>query len=140
MTNQEQLALLEELLLARGPAGQEEEVREICRRELEQCCDEVWQDPAANLIGCIKAVGVPRDEAERLSTRVMAHQDEIAMVVKRIDADGRLRVVALGGAFPVNFGMCPVDSCRHTNGCRRTVLRHHARDERIEPVDARAQG
>lgn len=29
--------------------------------------------------------------------------------VKRIDADGRLRVVALGGAFPVNFGMCPVD-------------------------------
>ncbi|MCQ4306635.1 M20/M25/M40 family metallo-hydrolase [Pseudomonas stutzeri] len=109
MTNQEQLALLEELLLARGPAGQEEEVREICRRELEQCCDEVWQDPAANLIGCIKAVGVPRDEAERLSTRVMAHQDEIAMVVKRIDADGRLRVVALGGAFPVNFGMCPVD-------------------------------
>ena len=27
MGNQEQLALLEELLLARGPAGQEEEVR-----------------------------------------------------------------------------------------------------------------
>lgn len=109
MTNQEQLALLEELLLARGPAGQEEEVREICQRELEKCCDEVWQDPANNLIGRISATGVPREEAERLSMRVMAHQDEIAMAVKRIDDDGRLRVVALGGAFPVNFGMCPVD-------------------------------
>lgn len=109
MTSQEQLALLEELLLARGPAGQEEEVREICQRELEKCCDEVWQDPANNLIGRISAIGVPREEAERLSMRVMAHQDEIAMAVKRIDDDGRLRVVALGGAFPVNFGMCPVD-------------------------------
>ena len=109
MTIDEQLRLLEELLLARGPAGQEEEVRTICRRELQQSCDEVWQDPAANLIGQIRASGVPRDKAERLSTRVMAHQDEIAMVVKRIDPDGRLRVVALGGTFPVNFGMCPVD-------------------------------
>lgn len=109
MTVDEQLKLLEELLLARGPAGQEEEVRAVCRQELEQSCDEVWQDPAANLIGRIRASGVPREEAERLSTRVMAHQDEIAMVVKRIDPDGRLRVVALGGAFPVNFGMCPVD-------------------------------
>lgn len=39
----------------------------------------------------------------------MALQDEIAMLVKRIADDGRLHVVALGGAFPVNFGMCPVD-------------------------------
>ncbi|MDA0424668.1 M20/M25/M40 family metallo-hydrolase [Stutzerimonas frequens] len=109
MGNQEQLALLEELLLARGPAGQEEEVRQVCRRELERCCDAVWQDAADNLVGRIKAVGVAPDEAERQTTRIMAHQDEIAMVVKRIDPDGRLRVAALGGAFPVNFGMCPVD-------------------------------
>lgn len=107
MGNQEQLALLEELLLARGPAGQEEEVRQVCRRELERCCDAVWQDAADNLIGRIKAVGVAPDEAERQTTRIMAHQDEIAMVVKRIDPDGRLRVAALGGAFPVNFGMSP---------------------------------
>ena len=109
MTIDDQLKLLEELLLARGPAGQEGEVRNICRRELERSCDEVWQDPADNLIGRIRATRPSRDEAERLSARIIAHQDEIAMVVKRIDSDGRLRVVALGGAFPVNFGMCPVD-------------------------------
>ncbi|WP_421682180.1 M20/M25/M40 family metallo-hydrolase [Stutzerimonas urumqiensis] len=109
MTVEQQLQLLEELLLARGPAGQEEEVRAICHRELSGCCDEVWQDPAGNLIGVIKATQVPRAEAEQHAIRIMAHQDEIAMVVKRIDDDGRLRVVALGGAYPVNFGMCPVD-------------------------------
>jgi len=109
MTLDEQLALLEELLLARGPAGQEDEVRQICRRQLQQSCQAVWQDEAANLIGRIEATGMPREQAERRTTRIMAHQDEIAMVVKRIDDDGRLRVVALGGAYPVNFGMCPVD-------------------------------
>lgn len=102
-------SLLEELLLARGPGGQEDEVRAVCRRELEASCDEVWLDPADNLVGLIRASDVPRDSAQSRAIRVMAHQDEIAMVVKRIGDDGRLHVVALGGAFPVNFGMCPVD-------------------------------
>lgn len=39
----------------------------------------------------------------------MVHTDEIAMVIKRIDQDGTLRVTALGGVNPVNFGMCPID-------------------------------
>lgn len=42
-------ALLEELLLARGPGGQEDEVRAVCQRELERCCDEVGSDAAGNL-------------------------------------------------------------------------------------------
>ncbi|MBF3290734.1 M42 family peptidase, partial [Pseudomonas aeruginosa] len=39
---------------------------------------------------------------------LLAHLDEIAMIVKRVEADGTLRVVALGGAQPVSFGVCPV--------------------------------
>ncbi|WP_207459987.1 hypothetical protein [Azospirillum sp. SYSU D00513] len=109
MTSAEDFALLEELLLARGPGGQEEEVRAICRRELERCCDTVWTDEADNVVGLVRAGAAAPAEAERRAVRVMAHQDEIAMVVKRIEPDGSLRVVALGGAFPVNFGMCPVD-------------------------------
>lgn len=104
MTNQDNWALLEELLLARGPGGQEEEVAAICRRELEPVCDQVWNDPAGNLVGLLKG-----REPEAPAIRVMAHLDEIAMVIKRIDEDGGLRVFALGGAFPANFGMCPVD-------------------------------
>ncbi len=102
-------SLLESLLLARGPGGNEQEVRVVCRRELAASCDEVWLDAADNLVGLIRAEGAPREAAAAGAIRVMAHQDEIAMVVKRVGDDGRLHVVALGGAFPVNFGMCPVD-------------------------------
>lgn len=109
MSVEADFSLLESLLLARGPGGQEEEVRAVCRAEFESSCDEVWADAANNLIGVIRAANVERETAQSRAIRVMAHQDEIAMVVKRISDDGRLHVVALGGAFPVNFGMCPVD-------------------------------
>lgn len=109
MSIEADFSLLESMLLARGPGGQEEEVRTLCRTALEASCDEVWQDAANNLIGVIRAADVSREDAQARAIRVMAHQDEIAMVVKRIGNDGRLHVVALGGAFPVNFGMCPVD-------------------------------
>lgn len=108
-------SLLESLLLARGPGGNEQEVRAVCRRELAASCDEVWLDAADNLVGLIRAEGAPREAAAVGAIRVMAHQDEIAMLVKRIGDDGRLHVVALGGAFPVNFGMCPVDVLGETD-------------------------
>ncbi|NPZ93798.1 hypothetical protein DZ947_023715, partial [Pseudomonas aeruginosa] len=50
---EEDRALLEELLLARGPGGQEDEVRAICQRELEGCCDEVGSDAAGNLVALL---------------------------------------------------------------------------------------
>ncbi|TWI55001.1 putative aminopeptidase FrvX [Pseudomonas duriflava] len=109
MANTDDLALLEELLLARGPGGQEDAVRAICWRELKRHCDEVWIDAADNVIGIVRAGDASREEAIARSVLIMAHQDEIAMVVKRINPDGTLNVVALGGAFPINFGVCPVD-------------------------------
>lgn len=96
--------LLDELLLARGPGGQEDEVRAVCHRELVKSCDRVWTDAAGNLIGLLDA-GKPQGPA----VKIMTHLDEIAMIVKRVESDGALRVVALGGANPVNFGVCPVD-------------------------------
>lgn len=99
--------LLHQLLLARGPGGQEDEVRAICLERLRPLCDETWVDPAGNVVGLVKGT---QDEREpRRAVRVMAHMDEVAMVVKHVDTDGTLRVTALGGANPVNFGMCPVD-------------------------------
>jgi len=105
--NPSTLPLLEELLLARGPGGQEDEVRTLCLRELEPHCDETWVDPAGNVVGLIK--GAVTVEQSSGPVRIMAHLDEIAMLVKRVEPDGTLRVVALGGANPVNFGVCPVD-------------------------------
>jgi putative aminopeptidase FrvX len=100
--------LLERLLYARGPGGEEEEVRQICHEELTRHCDEVRVDDAGNLIGLIRAHSNGSGAGED-ATLVMAHLDEIAMAVQKINDDGSLQVTALGGINPVNFGMCPVD-------------------------------
>ncbi|ESR27399.1 hypothetical protein [Lutibaculum baratangense] len=96
--------LLEELLQARGPSGDEREVREVCHRALEPICDETWDDAAGNLIGLVKATSPKRDPLS-----IVAHMDEIAMIVKRIEEDGTLKVTNLGGVRPMSFGQCAVD-------------------------------
>src|SRR3954471_8280698 len=93
--------LLEELLSTYGPCGQEDAVREVCRRELEPVVDEMWVDEAGNLIGRI-------DGGDGPGTRVMAHMDELSMLVKRVEQDGTLHVTQLGTMYPGNFGLGPV--------------------------------
>jgi len=95
--------LLQSLVYARGPCGQEDEVREVCHRELFPLADEVWVDPAGNLIGKVKGVDSTK------AIRVMVHMDELSMIVKRINEDGTLRVNPLGGLYPFNIGQGPVD-------------------------------
>lgn len=106
MQRNEWIDLLQNLLMARGPGGQEEEVRDLCHTALQGSCDELRVDAAGNLVGVIKAA-TPAPATDAL--KIMAHLDEIAMVVKQIDPDGTLQVVALGGAKPISFGACPVD-------------------------------
>jgi putative aminopeptidase FrvX len=104
--------LLQELLWTYGPCGQEDAVRDVCRRELEPFVDEVWQDKAGNLVGLIRGSGndggsTDHDESAP-ATRVMAHMDELSMIVKRVEPDGTLRVTPLGTMYPGNFGLGPV--------------------------------
>lgn len=98
--------LLDALLLAYGPGGQEDEVRQICQAALAECCDEVHVDRAGNVLGLLRAATAGQAQD---SIRVMAHMDEIAMIVKRVRQDGSLEVTALGGAQPISFGVCPVE-------------------------------
>jgi putative aminopeptidase FrvX len=97
--------LLGELLSTYGPCGQEDAVREICRRELTAVVDEIWVDDAGNLVGRIK--GAAEGDAGK-ATRVMAHMDELSMLVKRVEPDGSLHVTQLGTMYPGNFGLGPV--------------------------------
>jgi putative aminopeptidase FrvX len=101
--------LLQELLWTCGPCGQEDAVRDICRRELEPLVDKAWVDAAGNLIGLIYG---DRDDQRRGSnqpvTRVMAHMDELSMLVKRVQPDGTLHLSPLGTMYPGNFGLGPV--------------------------------
>ena len=72
--------LLQRLLSAYGPGGQEDDVRAICRRELEPLVDEPTVDPAGNLVGLLRGTGA----ADTPVVRVMAHMDELSMIVKRV--------------------------------------------------------
>ena len=62
--------LLQELLLAYGPCGREDAVREICRRALAPVADETWTDAAGNLVGLIRG-----EDVGRPAVRVLAHMD-----------------------------------------------------------------
>lgn len=93
--------LLQQLLITYGPCGQEDAVRDLCRRELERTIDEVWVDPAGNLVGVIRGGDAP-------PIRVLAHLDELSMIVKRVEPDGSLHVTQLGTVYPGNFGLGPV--------------------------------
>jgi putative aminopeptidase FrvX len=94
--------LLQELLWACGPVGQEDDVREICRRELLSCADDVWIDDAGNLIGLLRG-----DDSDH-AVRVMVHMDELSMIVKKVNDDGTLHLSPLGTMYPGNFGLGPV--------------------------------
>src|SRR3954467_4247992 len=93
--------LLEELLSTYGPCGQEDAVREVCRRELEPVVDEMWVDEAGNLVGRV-------DGGDGPGVRVMAHMDELSMLVKHVEPDGTLHLAPLGTMYPANFGLGPV--------------------------------
>ena len=110
--------LLQELLWAYGPCGQEADVRAVCARELRPVVDDMWTDDAGNLIGYIGANPKTGDtdhghrhrtsSEPGVATRVMAHMDELSMLVKRVEPDGTLHLTQLGTMYPGNFGLGPV--------------------------------
>lgn len=102
--------LLQELLWAYGPCGQEDAVRDVCRRELEAVVDDSWTDEAGNLVGVIRGGDEAGTEHRGRSPaiRIMAHMDELSMLVKRVESDGSLHVTQLGTMYPGNFGLGPV--------------------------------
>lgn len=107
--------LLQELLWTYGPCGQEDAVREVCARELGPLVDDMWVDKAGNLVGYLGARERTGEHRHRTgpvgegdATRVMAHLDELSMLVKRVEPDGTLHLTQLGVMYPGNFGLGPV--------------------------------
>lgn len=69
--------------------------------------DAVWQDAAGNIIVHIHG---KRDDAP---IAAIAHKDEISLIVKRVEEDGRLRVTPVGGLNPWAIGESPVKIMGH---------------------------
>ncbi len=103
MQRGELLETIERLILAHSPSGAEQEVDDLILEAFRRRTDEVYQDSAGNI------VGVVRGEREGPGVAVTGHKDEIGMIVKRVEADGRLRVRNVGGAHPWAIGEGPVD-------------------------------
>lgn len=92
--------MLRELIALPGPAGQEDAVREAVARHVESLGYSHTTDSKGNLL-----VDLGKGDPKIVVT---AHLDEIAMIVRQVQADGSLRVGPLGGMRPWKLGEGPV--------------------------------
>ena len=99
------LELVRELVALPGPPGQEALVRQAVAAHAERlgCVHEA--DARGNLLVSLPGAARLPDAPDVV---VMAHLDEIALLVVRVERDGRLVVAALGGAYPWKWGEGPV--------------------------------
>jgi putative aminopeptidase FrvX len=92
-----------QFVAARGPSGQEDEVREICQRRMSEFCDQVTIDPVGHVIGKIKG------KKPEPGIKVLVHMDENSLFIKRIEASGKILVRPIGGIRYWRVGDGPVE-------------------------------
>ncbi|WP_328774680.1 M42 family metallopeptidase [Deinococcus aquaedulcis] len=85
-----------------GVPGQEDAVRDFVLQELQGLADEVRVDALGNVIARRAARKSQKGERQE-RVMIAAHMDEIGFLVRFIDAQGYLRVQALGGFDPRNL-------------------------------------
>lgn len=103
--------LLQKLVAARGPCGQEDEVETVCRSWLDGHGLSWFTDPAGNLITRLVPTGNDPSviDGDEPAIRVFIHLDEISFMIKRIRADGTVKLAALGSFSPAFLGQLPVE-------------------------------
>jgi putative aminopeptidase FrvX len=93
--------LVRSLVMIPSPPGREEQIDAFLHERLEGR-GEVVQDAADNVVLRLPGRG------ERGKVALVAHKDEIAVAVKRVEDDGRVRLVRVGGSFPWIWGESPL--------------------------------
>ncbi|MGF1504558.1 MAG: M42 family metallopeptidase [Anaerolineae bacterium] len=126
MNKNQMLDLLQELVSAHAPPGDEGAIDAIIRREFDATGAEVWQDGASNLYARLPGEG-PK-------VMVAAHKDELGMIVTDIRDDGRLLVHNIGGALPWKYGEGPVDVLTGDGGVVRGILSVGSTHTRTGPL------
>ena len=87
--------LIQKLVAAFGPTGFEDEVRAIVQAEIKDLVDEVNVNKLGSLIALKKGNGQGK------KIMLVAHMDEIGLMVTHIDQRGYARVTPLGTVFPL---------------------------------------
>jgi len=83
--------LIKKLTEAYGPSGNEGEVRELIRAEVEPLADEIRVDTMGNLIATKHGNGTGK------KVMLAAHMDEIGLIISYVDEPGLLRAQPIGG-------------------------------------------
>jgi putative aminopeptidase FrvX len=80
-----------------GPAGREDRVRDIIKKEIKDHCQHVEVDRLGNLIARVSPAS-----RTKTTDRIMlcAHMDEIGLIVTHVDKRGFCRFTSIGGVFP----------------------------------------
>lgn len=122
--------LLQEFIRAPGPPGQEDAIRDCVAEYVAKLGRKHRTDSKGNLVV---------DLGANPSVVVTAHLDEIAMLVRSVEASGAVRVGALGGLYPWKLGECPV-AILASGGALNGVLSFgsiHTEDEASPAVQAK---
>jgi putative aminopeptidase FrvX len=130
------LALLERLSLAAAPSGEERAVALLLREAFAALDLKVQVDRAGNLWARVKGTrsGTP-------VSAVLAHMDEVGLIVRRVEPDGFLRVVRIGGIGRRSLAARPVQLLGAHGlvpgviGVRSHHLTDPAEAQRIPPVE-----
>lgn len=89
------IEILKQLIDAYGPSGNEGEVRDLITKAIKPYVDEIGIDHFGNLV-CRKKGAAP-------TVMLLAHMDEVGLVVKQISEKGSIAVSMLGGIEPMTI-------------------------------------
>lgn len=103
--------LLRTLVEIPAPSGYESQVRRQIREWIEPLVDETRIDQLGNLVAVRKQTGAPR-------LMLVAHMDEIGLMVTHVDQKGFARFVPLGGVMPIH---CVGGRVRFLNGVQGVI-------------------
>ena len=85
--------LLENLINLRGISGNEHEVRNFILKEIKKYTKSVEVDRMGNII--------VRKKGNGPAVMLLAHMDEIGLIIKVIDEDGKIQISNIGGIDPI---------------------------------------
>ncbi len=116
--------LIKKLTEAYGPSGNEGEVRDLIRAEIEPLAAEVRVDTLGNLIATRHGAGSGR------KVMLAAHMDEIGLIISYVDEKGFLRAQPIGGVDPMTLAGSRV---RFADGSTGVVAPENRADFKKDP-------
>ncbi|MFW6120018.1 MAG: M42 family metallopeptidase [Petrotogales bacterium] len=86
---------LKKLTELKGISGFEEPVSEFIENEIKDIADKYWKDEVGNLIALKKG-----EKTSKHRLMLLAHMDEVGLMVRKINKDGTLAITNIGGVDP----------------------------------------